>query len=164
MSSIRLFHKSPMSLSALLLVAGLGVTPLGVPAQSAVPRAVEHAASGAASGAYAALTDEHLRHLFHELMERIDETQRPKLVAVAKSAKVKLEEFEQRAQQARAPRRAIVLADVADLDALEAVRVAEMRVVEERSRYVDGLLVALAGVMTPAQRANFLSDIAATRR
>lgn len=162
MSSVHVLHAIRMSLPALLLAAGLALTPFAALAQPDAHRQADHPAAAPASGAYAALTDEHLRHLFHELMGRIDHAQQTKLLAVASPAKLKLEEFAERAKQARAPRRAIVLSDVVDRVALESVRVAEMRVMDERSHYVDDLLVALAGVLTPAQRAKFLADIAAT--
>lgn len=163
-SNVHFSQQYRMNLPALLLVAGMGVAPLGVVAQPSAPRVAEHVVSAEVSGAYAALTDEHLRHLFHELMGRVDDAQRSRLLAVGMLAKVKLEEFEQRAQQARAPRRAIVLADVVDRDALEGVRIAELRVMEERSRYVDNLLAAWAAVLTPGQRARFLADIKAATR
>lgn len=78
---------------------------------------------------------------------------------IAKRAKPELEIFEQRARQARAPRRNVLLADVPDRQALEQIRKSEMQVAQDRSVRVDQLLMEMAGVLTPQQRAHLLSEL-----
>ncbi|MFC0679637.1 Spy/CpxP family protein refolding chaperone [Lysobacter korlensis] len=143
---------------AIGLIVGLAVgsasawTRQAYDAHTATPRA-------GSQGQYGAMTDEHLRKLMHHLMETVDPHQRSRLVEIAERARPELERFEQRARQARAPRRDILLADVVDTQALDRVRAAEMQVVQERARRVDQLLVEVASVLTPAQRAAMKSDM-----
>lgn len=113
------------------------------------------------SPAYSALDDAHLKHLFHELMERVDTGQGEQMRLIGRAALSDLDLLEQEARAQRAPRAGILLADTLDRAALEKVRVAEMAVSDERSRRVDQLLIDLAAVMTPAQRARFKADIQA---
>lgn len=109
--------------------------------------------------AYSALDDAHLRHLFHELMDRVDAGQKEQMRRVGKAAIADLDLLENKARNERAPRAAILLADTLDHAALERVRIAEMGVGEERSRRVDRLLIDLAAVMTPLQRAQFMAHM-----
>lgn len=113
----------------------------------------------AAGSQFASLSDEHLKHLVHHVMERVDEAGRARITAIAMRARPEFELLEQRARQARAPRREALLADVIDRQALERIRAEEMRIAGERSRRVDQLLVDLAGVLTPQQRAGFLAEL-----
>lgn len=108
---------------------------------------------------HSALDDAHLRHLFHEPMDRVDAGQKQQMGRVGKAAVADLDLLESRAQNERAPRAGILLADTLDHAALERVRIAEMAVAEERSRRVDLLLIDLAAVMTPQQRAQFFAEL-----
>lgn len=117
-----------------------------------------HAPAMQAPPAYSALDDAHLKHLFHELMERVDTGQREQMRRIGRAALSDLDLMEQEARVQRAPRAGILLADTVDRAALERVRTAEMAVADERSRRVDQLLIDLAAVMTPAQRAQFKAD------
>ena len=109
--------------------------------------------------AYSALDDAHLKHLFHELMGRVDAGQKDQMRRVGHAALADLELLEGRARNERAPRAGILLADTIDHAALERVRIAEMAVAEERSRRVDLLLIDLAAVMTPQQRTRFNDEL-----
>ena len=109
--------------------------------------------------AYSALDDAHLKRLFHDLMDRVDAGQKEQMSRVGKAAVVDLDLLEQKARAQRAPRAGILLADTLDHAALERVRIAEMGVAEERSRRVDRLLIDLAAVMTPQQRAQFSAQL-----
>lgn len=109
--------------------------------------------------AFSALDDAHLKHLSHELMERVDSGQGEQMRLIGRAALSDLELMEQEARAQRAPRAGILLADTIDRAALERLRVAEMSVADERSRRVDQLLIDLAAVMTAAQRARFMADI-----
>lgn len=126
----------------------------------ATPQQAHGAATPQASaGQYGALTDEHLGKLMHHLMAQVDENQKSRLMEIAKRAKPELEIFEERARQARAPRRSVLLADVIDGRALEQIRAAEMQVAQERSLLVDQLLIEMASVLTPQQRAQLQSEL-----
>ena len=109
--------------------------------------------------AYSALDDAHLKHLFHELMDRVDAGQKEQMRRVGKAAVADLDLLENKARHERAPRAAILLAETLDHAALERVRIAEMAVTDERSRRVDRLLIDLAAVMTPTQRAQFMAHM-----
>jgi Spy/CpxP family protein refolding chaperone len=109
--------------------------------------------------AYSALDDAHLKHLFHELMGRVDAGQKDQMRRVGHAALADLELLEGRARNERAPRAGILLAETIDHAALERVRIGEMAVAEERSRRVDLLLIDLATVMTPQQRARFNDEL-----
>lgn len=111
--------------------------------------------------AYSVLDDDHLKHLFHELMERVDIGQGEQMRRIGRAALSDLDLLDQEARAQRAPRAGILLAEALDRAALERVRIAEMTVAEERSRRVDQLLIDLAAVMTPAQRAQFKANIQA---
>lgn len=111
--------------------------------------------------AYSALDDDHLKHLFHELVERVDAAQGEQMRRIGRAALSDLDLIEQEARAQRAPRAGILLAETLDRAALENIRVAEMTVANERSRRVDKLLIDLAAVMTPPQRAQFKADIEA---
>jgi Spy/CpxP family protein refolding chaperone len=150
-------------LCASFLATGLAGALIGGVSIAAPPDG-HHAASLPGSPIqYEALTDEHLKHLFHTILAKVSEEQRLRLVEVGMRAKSDLDELEQRARTARAPRRDILLADAIDRQALEQVRLAEMRVAEERSRRVDAFLVALVSVLTPQQRASFLAELRSHR-
>lgn len=109
---------------------------------------------------HGALDDMHLQHLIHHVMSQVDAPQKEKIQQIAQVAHADLQALEQRAQAARAPRARILLADVVDRGALERVRSAEMRIADERSRRVDQLLVDVAAVLTPQQRAQWQAGAA----
>ncbi len=116
-------------------------------------------AGGTPSARHAALDDDHLRHLVHHVMSRIDAPQQQQVMQVAHAAQDDLQALERRAQEARAPRARILLADVVDRGGLERIRTAEMRVADERSRRVDRLLVDIAAVLTPQQRIQLRAEM-----
>lgn len=155
MSNAQPFRSARRALSAAVFALAL-IAPLAGTGAIASPHA---AALPGPPGQYAPLTDEHLKDLLHHLMGKVDDRQRAQLVEIAMRAKPEFERFEQRARQARAPRREVLLADVIDRQALERIRAAEMQVAQERSLRVDQLLVEMAGVLTPGQRAAFLSGL-----
>jgi Spy/CpxP family protein refolding chaperone len=124
-----------------------------------VAAAPDHAVPADAAD-HGALDDEHLRHLIHFILDRVDEPQRTQVGALAHAASSDLEALAERAAVARAPRAGLLLADRIDAQALERVRRDEMRVADERSQRVDRLLVDLATALTPEQRARLREEIA----
>lgn len=116
-------------------------------------------AGGPPSARYEALDDDHLQHLIHHVMSRIDAPQQQQVKQVAQGAHDDLQVLERRAQEARAPRARILLADVVDRDGLERIRTAEMRIADERSRRVDRLLMDIAAVLTPQQRSQLRAEM-----
>lgn len=153
---LRLSRLHP-ALRATALAAGLALT-LGMSASASPHAAVGHAGP---SGQDAPLTDEHLRHVVHFLMGHVEGAQKARLVEIAERAKPVFDDLEQRALQARLPRRQVLLASTIDRQALERIRAAEMNVTVERSRRVDELLVDLATALTPTQRAQLLNELQA---
>lgn len=99
------------------------------------------------------MDDDHLWRVIHFVTARIDEPQKERVERLANAAFAQLEVFEREAEEARAPRGQILLADRVDRAALERARVAELHIADERSRFVDRLLVDVAAVLTSPQRA-----------
>jgi len=100
-----------------------------------------------------AMDDDHLRAVIQFIAERIDEPQKERVERLGNNASQNLEMFERRAEDVRAPRGQILLADKIDVEALERARVTELHIADERSRYVDHLLIDIAKILTPQQRA-----------
>lgn len=111
------------------------------------------------SARYEALDDDHLQHLVHYVMSRIDAPQQQQVKQVAHAAHEDLQALARRAQEARAPRARTLLADVIDQGGLERIRTAEMRIADERSRRVDRLLMDIAAVLTPQQRSQLRAEM-----
>jgi len=132
-----------LTMAATMLVA-LGSSGTVVAADAAVaPHTPQHRA----------MDDDHLRAVVQFVTERINEPQKGQVERLANDAFLKLDRLERRAEDARAPRGQILLADRVDRDALERARVAELHIADERSRNVDHLLIDIAEVLTPQQRA-----------
>lgn len=147
------------ALPASVLAVALVATVIGSSGLASTRHAHAEAAQPGPHGQYAPLTDEHLKELLHHLMAKVGDEQRSRLVEIARRAKPEFDSFEHRSRLARAPRRDVLLADVIDRQALERIRAAEMQVAQERSLRVDQLLVDMASVLTPQQRAAFLTEL-----
>jgi hypothetical protein len=100
-----------------------------------------------------AMDNDHLRAVIQFVTERIDEPQKGRVEHIASDAYPKLDVFDRRAAEVRAPLGQILLAEKIDRDALERARVTEMRITDERSRYVNSLLIDVVEGLTPQQRA-----------
>lgn len=144
----------------LLAFAALGLAGACSAADPAQPHADPAHQADPASAPHRALDDGHLRALVQFVMERVDAPQREQVGELAHAAQGDLETFERRAEAARAPRTNILLAATIDTQALEAARVEEMRIVDERSRRVNRLLLDIASALTPAQRARLRDEMA----
>ena len=119
---------------------------------NATARAAD-AASTPQNPQHRAMDDDHLHAVIQFVTERIDEPQKGRVEHIANDAYPKLELFDRRAADVRAPLGQILLAEKIDRNAFERARVAEMRITDERSRYVDSLLIDVVEVLTPQQRA-----------
>ncbi len=90
---------------------------------------------------------------------RIEQPQRERVEKLVLAAQNDFDAFERKAEEARAPRTRILLADVIDRAALERARAAEMKVADKRSRRVNQLLIDVVAVLTPAQRVRLRTDM-----
>lgn len=105
------------------------------------------------------LDDAHLRHIVHYLFDRSSTAQKTQIANIAHAAKADLLALEQRATQARGRRIQLLLQDTLDRGALERTRVEEIQVTDQRSQRVDRLLIDLAEVLTPQQRAQLNAHV-----
>ena len=137
--------------------AVLAMTLLSIAANGAL--AAEHA-EPAHTSPHAAMDDAHLRHVIEFVMARIDEPQRERVGQLAHAALGDLDALQKKAENVRAPRATLLLADTIDRAALERARVAELKIADERSRRVDRLLIDVAGALTPPQRAQLRTEMA----
>lgn len=118
-----------------------------------------HPAAGAHAGPNSPLDDAHLRQIVHYLMDGSSTAQKAQIADIAHAAKADLDALEQRARQARGRRIQLLLRDTLDRGALEHTRVEEMQLTDQRSQRVDRLLIDLAGVLTPQQRAQLNAHV-----
>jgi Spy/CpxP family protein refolding chaperone len=136
-----------VAMAALLAVGGSGMA------------ATAHPAEAAHTQQHGAMDDDHLRQVIEFVMARIDEPQKEKVELLAHAARGDLEVFEQKAEDVRASRAQLLFADVVDRAALERARVAELHIADERSRRVNELLIDVATVLTPQQRARLRTEM-----
>ena len=139
-------------------LATVAVALLAVSA-SGIATAVDHAET-AQSPRHGAMDDDHLKRLIQFVLARIDEPQKEQVERLAHDALEDLQGFERKSEAVRAPRAQILLADVVDRAALERARVAELHIADERSQRVNHLLIDIAAVLTPQQRAVLRTEMA----
>lgn len=147
-------------LAALLTAGLLSTSMIGFAASHGTGDA--HGAANGHPGPQAALDDAHLRQLVHHLADIGSVEQKTQFMDIAKAAVADLNGFEQQARQARGRRLQLLLRDTIDRAALERTRQEEMQVVDQRSRRVDRLLIDLAAVLTPQQRAQMSAHVQAS--
>lgn len=147
-TSVSAGHRGFLSI-VLIAMLGLAVQPASAAAQD----------GSAQSHRHGTLDDDHLSQVIDFVEARIEQPQRERVEKLVLAAQNDFDAFERKAEEARAPRTRILLADVIDRAALERARAAEMKVADKRSRRVNQLLIDVVAVLTPAQRVRLRTDM-----
>jgi len=131
-----------------LLVAGIATASAAAFAHAGGASDAQHGAGG-----YEQMGVAHLRVLVHHLMSESTPEQKTKLVAIAHAAEQELIAMDRLANEAHLQKVELLLQDKLDRGALEQARRDEMQAANELSTRIDRVLVDLAQVLTPDQRA-----------
>jgi Spy/CpxP family protein refolding chaperone len=143
---------APRRAFARLLLTGLLATGL-------VGVASAHPERQVPSGTYAPMDLPHLHAVYEHLMATVSPEQAASMAAIGKAAHADLQALNQQALAAHRRKVDLLLQDRLDRVALDRARADEIEAADRLAQRIDGLLLNLAELMTPEQRAQLRNHV-----